>query len=107
VKVGLARSNTRDLQAATEELITSLSRGNPDLQRESEYDRALIGNRDGVHIVLSHTSETTGQPETIELFTTRLRDGSLFYMIGVAPRDTFDLYRSTFQRVASSIQING
>jgi hypothetical protein len=107
VKIGLARSGTRDLQAATEELISSLSRGNPDLQRESEYDRAVIGNRDGVHIVLSNTSEATKQPETIELFTTLLRDGSLFYMIGVAPRDASAVYSTTFQRVASSIQING
>jgi Zn-dependent protease with chaperone function len=107
VKIGLARSTTRDLQAATEELISSLSRGNPDLKRESEYERALVGNRDGAHTVLSNTSEATMQPETIELFTTLLRDGSLFYMIGVAPRDASDVYPSTFQRVASSIQING
>jgi hypothetical protein len=59
-----------------------------------------------VHTVLSNTSPATRQPETIELFTTLLRDGSLFYMIGVAPRDSSDVYPSTFQRVASSIQIN-
>jgi beta-barrel assembly-enhancing protease len=106
VKIGLARSSTRDLQAATEDLISSLSRGNADLKRESGYDGALVGNRDGVHTVLSNTSPTTRQPETIELFTTLLRDGSLFYMIGVAPRDSSDVYPSTFQRVASSIQIN-
>jgi hypothetical protein len=106
VKIGLARTSTRDLQAATDELISSLSRGNPDLKRGSEYDRALIGNRDGVHIVLSNTSEATKQPETIELFTTLLRDGSLLYTIGVAPHDASDVYPGTFQRVASSIQIN-
>jgi hypothetical protein len=105
VKIGLARSSTRDLQAATEDLISSLSRGNPELKRESGYDAALVGNRDGLHTVLSNTSQTR-QAETIDLFTTLLRDGSLFYMIGVAPRDSSDVYSSTFQRVASSIQIN-
>jgi hypothetical protein len=107
VKIGVARSSARDLQAASEELISSLSQGNPDLKRESEFDRALVGNRTGVHIVLSNTSEATRQPETIELFTLLLRDGSLFYMIGVAPRDASDVYSSTFQRVAGSIQIMG
>jgi hypothetical protein len=40
------------------------------------------------------------------LFTTLLRDGSLFYMILVA-RDASDVYPSTFQRIAGSIQIDG
>jgi hypothetical protein len=107
VEIGMARNETHDLQTATEELIGSLSRGNPDLRRVSGYDRASVGNRNGLHAVLSNTSEATRQPEIIELFTTLRRDGSLFYMIGVAPRDASDVYSSTFQRVARSIQING
>jgi hypothetical protein len=37
-----------------------------------------------VHTVLSNISEATRQLETIELFTTLLRDGRLLYMIGVS-----------------------
>jgi Zn-dependent protease with chaperone function len=107
VKIGLARNRTRDLQTSTEALIGSLSRGNPDLRRAAGFDQAVLGNRDGLHTVLSNISEATRQPETIELFTALLRDGTLFYMMGVAPGDASDVYQSTFQRVASSIQIDG
>ena len=50
-------------------------------------------------------SDATGQQERIAVFTVLLGDGSLFYAIGVAPRDRFSDYESTFRRVVGSIQI--
>ena len=35
-----------------------------------------------------------------------LRNGNLFYAIGVAPRDEFRTYESAFQRVVDSLQVN-
>ena len=87
VEIGVSRNETHDLQTAADELIRSLSNGNPDLRHDSGYDRVSVGNRNGLHTVMSNRSEASGRPETIELFATQLRDGSLFYMIGVAPRD--------------------
>ncbi len=107
VEIGMTRNETHDLQTATDELIGSLSRGNPDLRRSSNSARTSIGNRNGLRTLLSNTSEATGRPETIALFTALLRDGSLFYVIGVAPRDVYNDYDSTFRRVVSSIQISG
>jgi len=40
------------------------------------------------------------------VYTTRLRDGSLFYTLGVAPRDEFSSYRNVFDRVVGSIRLN-
>jgi beta-barrel assembly-enhancing protease len=106
VQIGLSRNEAHDLQTATGELIRSLSNGNPDLRQDSGYDRATVGNRTGVHTVLSNRSEASGRPETIELFTTQLRDGSLFYVIGVSPREEASLYSPVFRRVAGSIRFS-
>jgi hypothetical protein len=104
VEIGMARNELHDLQTATDELIASLERSNPQLQRASRYDRWSIGGRSGLRTILENRSEATGRPETIEMFTTLLRDGGLFYALGVAPRDEFDRYDGVFQRIVSSIQ---
>jgi peptidase M48-like protein len=105
VEIGLMRNETHDLSTATDELISSLSRGNPDLRPSSEADRFTFANRTGLRTVLSNTSEATGQPETIQLFTTLLRDGTLFYMLGVAPRDEYRDYQPVFQRIVNSVEV--
>jgi hypothetical protein len=46
-----------------------------------------ISDRPGLHTILSSVSEAAGEPERIEMFTTLLRDGTLFYVLTVAPRD--------------------
>jgi hypothetical protein len=55
--------------------------------------------------VISNVSAATGEQERIALFTVLLRDASLFYALGVAPRGDFSEYEGTFQRVVRSIQI--
>jgi hypothetical protein len=54
--------------------------------------------------VLSNISDATGGQEVIDVYTTQLSDGSLFYMLGVAPRDEYNAYSGAFRRVAGSIQ---
>ena len=105
VEVGAARNESHDLQTATDELIASLAQGNPGLSRPSGYDRVNVGGRQGLRAVMSNTS-STGQPENIVVIvTTQLRDGSLFYVVAVAPRDDFASYSRVFDRVISSIQL--
>jgi hypothetical protein len=104
VEVGSARNETHDLQTATNELIASLAQGNPDLSRPSRYDRVSVGGRQGLRAVMSNTS-SSGHPENIVVFTSQLRDGSLFFAVAVAPRDDFQTYGRVFDRVISSIQL--
>jgi Zn-dependent protease with chaperone function len=105
VEAGVARNELHDLQTATDELIQSLAQSNPRLSRGSGYARATIGNREGLRTVLANVSDATGRPERIELFTTTLQDGTLFYLIGVAPDAEFDAYEPVFRRVAGSVQL--
>jgi beta-barrel assembly-enhancing protease len=104
MEFGTSRNETHDLQTATEELVASLARGNPRLGRARRFDRVSVGGRPGLRAVLANESEATGRPETIDLVTTELADGNLFYAIGVAPSDQFESYGDTFARVRSSIE---
>ena len=55
--------------------------------------------------MLSNVSDATRQPETIELVTTQLRDGNLFYIVAVAPKTEFQSYATVFDRVLGSIDL--
>ena len=104
VEVGAARNETHNLQTATNELVASLAQGNPGLSRPSRYDRVNVGGRQGLRAVMTNTS-SAGEPENIVVFTSQLRDGSLFYAVAVAPRADFPSYSRVFDQVISSIQL--
>jgi hypothetical protein len=106
VEIGMSRNETHDVQTATDELINSLAGGNPGVRRSSGYETISFAGRRGLHTQLSNRSEATGQPETIDVYTAQLRDGSLFYVLGAAPTDQFRDYAGVFQRVVGSIRIN-
>jgi hypothetical protein len=105
VEFGVGRNETHDLQRATDELIDSLAKGNPNLSRPSRYDRVNVAGTRGLRTVLTNQSDTSGKPETIQIVTTQMRDGNLLYAIAVAPGDEFGSYRSVFDRVVSSIEL--
>jgi hypothetical protein len=105
IQIGLGRNESHDLRTATEELVDSLSRGNPRLSKGSDYFNTTIDGRRGLQTTLSNVSDATGRDEVIQLVTTQTRDGNLFYAVAVAPRDEADRYDSTFQRVINSIRL--
>jgi hypothetical protein len=46
----------------------------------------------------------TGGQEVIDVFTALLPDGSLFYVLGVAPREDYNAYSGVFRNVVRSIR---
>jgi len=104
MEMGLTRSENHDLQTATDEMIRSLQQGNPRLSRPNNYDRGTIAGRQGLRAVLSNVSDATGNQEVVEIYTTLMSDGSLFYALGVAPRDEYNSYANVFRNVVKSIQ---
>jgi Zn-dependent protease with chaperone function len=105
IEVGVGRNETHDMQTATEELIDGLAKGNPNLSRPDRFDRVTVAGRRGLRTLLGNRSEATAQPETIELVTTQLRDGNLFYVIAVAPKAEFVSYSAVFDRILGSIDL--
>jgi len=104
VEVGVAQG-TGNLQNDTNSLLRNFSQGNPNLKQSGRAQNDNVGGRNGITVQLANVSEVTGQPEYISLSTTELRDGSLLYVIGVAPRTEAGTYDRTFQQVRRNIQI--
>jgi hypothetical protein len=105
VEIGVARNEEHDLNTATSELIDSLRQGNPQLRGGSNASRTTVAGQQGLAVQLSNVSEATGGEERIAVYTTLLRDGTLFYVIGVAPSDEYGAYSGTFSKVVRSIRL--
>jgi len=102
VQIGLSRNERHSLQEATDEILASLAQSNRGMSRPSGYTRGTIGGRDALRTVVANNAET-GR-ERLTVYTTQLQDGTLFYLIGVAPEGEASAYDSVFQRVATSIR---
>ena len=105
IGIGLARNDKRNLRVTTDDFIASYVLVNPSPRRTFRYRSVTIGDRPGIQAVLSRASEATGELERIEVFTTLLRDGTLFYLLAVTPWDCARDYAGTFRRVVGSLQI--
>jgi hypothetical protein len=106
VEVGVNRNERHDLPEATRDFIQLLAQGNRRLSQKSDSLNAIIDGRRALQTPLENVSDASGEPEVIQLFTTKLRDGTLFYVIGVAPEQEYRGYEGTFQQVVRSIKLN-
>ncbi len=106
VNLGVAQTNSRNLQQATNDFLNTLQQGSGNLRSRSGYQRTYVAGRNGLAISLSNTNEATGQPEVVNVVTTQLRNGELLYIISVAPESDYNTYQNTFQNVLRSLQLN-
>lgn len=106
VEAGVSSSQSTDLQRDTQALLQGLMQSNPKLRLSGGYQATTVGGRQGLAATLANLSEVTGQAEYIVVFTTRLRDGSLFYLIGVAPEAQASQYVDTFAKVRTLLRLN-
>lgn len=107
IEVGVVRGQGGSLQQETEQLLRSFARANPRLRRQGGYSRTTIGGRPGLTTTLGNVSELTGESEAVNLSTAQLGDGSVLFLIGVAPARDARAYFNTFSRVRQSVQLNG
>jgi len=105
-ELGSTRNEMHSLQEATQEFIDGLAPSNPSLRATGGLQNTSLSGRKGLMATLSNVSDVTGRGETVMVFTTLLRDGNLFYCIAVAPKDEYQAYERSFQRVAQSIRLN-
>lgn len=104
VEFGLARNQRGDLRSASEDLIADLEQGNPRMRTNGRFIRTELGGQQALMTTIDNVSEVTRENETVEVTTTQLRDGSLFYAIAVAPERQARTYGETFNRVISSLR---
>ena len=106
LQIGVDRNESHNLQTATNELIQGLGQSNPRLRQAGGFSNVTFAGRRGLATVLSNVSDVTGEQERIALYTTQLNDGSLFYVVGVAPAREFSTYQPVFNQSVRSIQLN-
>jgi hypothetical protein len=105
-QIGVAQANKGTLQQDTDQLVAAFAQSNPQLRRQEGYSRETVAGRTGVRTTLTNQSDITGQPEVISLATTRLNDGRLLYLVGVAPQRDAGTYNEVFRRVRQSVQLS-
>jgi Zn-dependent protease with chaperone function len=106
VEVGVARNERHELPEATRDFIQVLAQSNRRLSQRTEPVNAIVAGRRALQTTLTNVSDATGQPEVIQLVTTRLNDGTLFYVIAVAPDSDYRAYDGTFTQIVRSIRLN-
>lgn len=106
INVGIAQSQGGNLRQSTDAFINSLAQGNRNMRQQSQYQQGTISGRRALAINLSNVNEATGRSEIISIYTTQLRNGQLFYMIGVAPQNDYNRYQSAFRNALGSIRLN-
>jgi Zn-dependent protease with chaperone function len=106
VMLGVTNTNGGNLRNATDNFINGLVQSNQYLRPSGGYQRGTIDGRTAMVTTLSGQSPITGQTEVANVYTTQLRDGSLFYVIGVVPRNEVGNYQGAFQNILRSIRLN-
>jgi hypothetical protein len=105
IEVGVTRGSGNSLQQQTEQLLQSFAQSNPQLRRQGGYARTNVGGRQGLTTTLSNVSEVTGENEAVNVSTVQLRDGSVLFLIGVAPTDEARTYLNTFNRIRQNVEL--
>lgn len=105
--LGLAPADSRTgLRAATQEYVSGLLQGNTYLRQTGNYYNANIDGRQALQTTLSGTSPITGRTELVAVYTSQLRDGSLLFVVAVAPQNEANRYSSAFSSMIGSLRIN-
>lgn len=105
VEVGVAQSQTGNLQRDTDALLQSFAKNNPQLRRSGTAREDNIDGHRTLVTTLGNVSDVTGAREYISVATLLLRDGSMVYLIGVSPESETAAYDSAFRQVRRSIRV--
>jgi beta-barrel assembly-enhancing protease len=108
VIIGVTNSQSNDLYEASSSYVNALLQNNPNYRAQSrDFQRGSIGRRQALAMTLYGPSSVTGRTEIVTVYTTQLRDGSLFYLMTVAPQDESRNYANVFQNILRTLEING
>lgn len=104
VELGVTRSPSRDLAAATDAFIRALAKSNPGLRTAGQARALTMSQRQAIGTPLVGESPLGGR-ERIGVYTTFLSDGNLFYYLTVVPEDEASAYAAAFERIGQSIRL--
>ena len=104
VEFGISRASSRDLSAATDAWLGAIAQNNPELRAAGTQTAVRISQRSAIRTPLVNPSPLGGQ-ERVDVYTTFLADGTLFYCLTIVPERDAAAFENAFQRVAQSIRL--
>jgi hypothetical protein len=109
---GAAPSNgqSQNLDEMTNSIIESFRQGNPDLQQVGSAKTITVNGVRGRSVDLKSTSPISGSngqplPERDWLVTVPRNDGSVVFLVFVAPQNDFDRLRPTYESMLRSLHL--
>lgn len=97
-----------DLGAATQQLIASIQQGNTGLKVTTGIDQIRVNQRDARSVEFLNQGESAGgATERDWLVTVARDDGSLSYLVFVAPQTDFETLRPTFEQMLRTFKVKG
>ena len=98
------------LDQSTHELLSSLRQSNPDLRQIGQDENIRVNGVTGKSVDLIGTSPLKDQSgrasqERDWLVAVKRRDGSLLYVVSIAPEKDFEALRPTFEQMLKSLQL--
>jgi len=95
------------LATATNDLVSEIMRTNRTLRVVDDSQRSdVIDGAKALSLVLSGTSQVTGQEERVTVFTRELPDDHVIYALFIAPGRDYAALRPTFNRMISSLRVD-
>jgi len=105
VQLTVARSVAGDLALDLQALLQRYGEANADVRWTPAFQRMQIAGRKGLRTTVNAVSPKSGQFEEVSVAVTRLPDGNVLYVVGVAPQEESGVYRGVFNRIVESVQI--
>jgi beta-barrel assembly-enhancing protease len=104
VELGVARATSRDLDQATQSLIEGFVQGNSGMRIAARQEAFRLSGRNAIVTPLEGRS-ALGGVERVDVLTTMLSNGDLFYVVTVAPEREMNTYGPAFDRVVQSVRL--
>lgn len=104
--IGASASQANDLLGASNAYLDGVLRDNSYLRKRGNFQKTYVAGRSGYAASASGLSPITGKNEVVNVYTTQLNNGQLFYAVTVVPGDESYSYGATFRNVLSSIRLN-
>jgi Zn-dependent protease with chaperone function len=105
VELGVASASSRDLNAATQTLIEGFIRGNDGMRMAARAENFRLSGRNAIVTPLEGQS-ALGGVERVEVHTTLLANGDLFYLLTVVPEREIGTYGPAFNRIVQSVRLS-
>jgi hypothetical protein len=105
VELGVARATSRDLYQSTQALIDSFLQGNDGMRVAGREENFTLSGHNAIVTPLEGRS-ALGGVERVDVHTTLLNNGDLFYVLTVVPEREAGTYGAAFDRVVRSVRLN-